>query len=192
MALVDFKKGRALTAREIKAATLSATGWTTEQYNKEYDKLRNRTRHYERASGLTAGTYQVNELLYREALAQKKHGDSYRPSALMRDIRASTSYSTGEAQRVAALRVSRERALTGIEQSFAGAAQKHAPVAEMLTRARQQIAAGADVDLSALKTELQTEIKSAKEYNRAQERARGLPRGSYKGGYDRGSEYKES
>lgn len=191
MALVDLNKGGLLSKKEIKARTLAVTGWTTEQYNKEYDKLRNRVRNYERATGKQRGTYAVNELLYKEQAAKKKYGGEYRPSALLRDIRESTSYSTGEKYAEKAKRVAIPRAFQGLKRSFAGAASKSKAVAEMLSKAEKQLKAGEKVDIKGLTSALEMEIKSAQAYNRAQEKAQGLPRGSYKGGYDKGSKYKQ-
>lgn len=54
----------ALTDKEIKARILDLTGWTTQEYNKQYDRLRNRVKNYQ---SLTGGTEQLrtNEILYR-------------------------------------------------------------------------------------------------------------------------------
>lgn len=49
----DLETGEILqmTDREIKAEVQNITGWTTSQYQKEYDKFRNRLRNYEATIG---------------------------------------------------------------------------------------------------------------------------------------------
>lgn len=101
MAIVDLsKKGKnkTLTAKEIKERTLKATGWTSEQYQREYDKLRNKVRNYERAVG-ESKKIAVNELLYTTQASQKKYGEAYKPSRLVRAILATPSTGTGVVQR---------------------------------------------------------------------------------------------
>lgn len=98
MAIVDFKTNKPLTAREIKKRVMTATGWTSEQYQKQYDILRNKTRNYETATG-SKTKIKVNELLYQQTHAQKKYGATYKPSRLVRAIMATPSASTGAVQR---------------------------------------------------------------------------------------------
>ena len=96
MAIVDLRSGRALTAREIKASVMAARGWTSEQYQKQYDILRNKTRNYEKLTGQPAGSIKVNELLYTQTKAQKRYGANYRPSKQLEAIQATPSASTGK------------------------------------------------------------------------------------------------
>lgn len=98
MAIIDFKTNKPLAAREIKRRVMSATGWTSEQYQKQYDILRNKTRNYERATGSTA-KIAVNELLYQTTAAQRRYGENYKPSRLVRAIQLTPSVSTGTVQR---------------------------------------------------------------------------------------------
>lgn len=54
----------------LKQRTMKLTGWTSEQYNKEYDKLRNRTRAYEKATGSTRKR-DVAQVLFYTKKAEK-------------------------------------------------------------------------------------------------------------------------
>ena len=54
----------------LKQRTMKLTGWTSEQYNKEYDKLRNRTRAYEKAVGSTRKR-DVAQVLFYTKKAEK-------------------------------------------------------------------------------------------------------------------------
>ena len=98
MAIIDFKTNKLLTAREIKKRVMASTGWTSEQYQKQYDILRNKTRNYERATG-SRTRIKVNELLYQQTQSQKRYGAAYKPSRLVRAIMATPSASTGTVQR---------------------------------------------------------------------------------------------
>lgn len=98
MAIIDFKTNKPLTAREIKKRVMASTGWTSEQYQKQYDILRNKTRNYERATG-SKTQIRVNELLYQQTQSQKRYGAAYKPSRLVRAIMATPSSSTGTVQR---------------------------------------------------------------------------------------------
>lgn len=80
MAVQQIINGRSvtLTNKQIKARIIELTGWTPEQYNKQYDIFRNRTRNYEKITGLPRGTIAANEELYRiinkDAYAQRAGG----------------------------------------------------------------------------------------------------------------------
>lgn len=90
----------ALTAREVKAFVMKERGWTSEQYNKEYDKLRNRLRAYEafqRQSGVTVETQSPASLLYFESRARKREGSEYQPSLERQRIQSFPSISSGKA-----------------------------------------------------------------------------------------------
>ena len=90
----------ALTARDVKAYVMKERGWTSEQYNKEYDKLRNRLRAYEayqRQSDVEVETQSPASLLYFESRARKREGEEYQPSLERQRIQAFPSKSTGKA-----------------------------------------------------------------------------------------------
>lgn len=89
-----------MTNREVKSYIMKVNGWTTEQYNKQYDILRNKVRSYEayeRASGRTTQTQSVQSLLFKEAKAKKRMGAEYTPSIKMQRIKSFTSVSSGKA-----------------------------------------------------------------------------------------------
>lgn len=98
MPIIDFKTNKALSAKEIKSRVMRATGWSDEQYRKQYDILRNKTRNYEQLTGASS-KIKVNELLYEKTRAQQRYGAAYRPSRLLRAIEATPSLSTGTVKR---------------------------------------------------------------------------------------------
>lgn len=95
MAIIDFKTRDILSSRQIKSRVRAVTGWTNEQYNKQYDILRNKARNYEKLTGTKVET-PVNELLFRETLAKARYGEDYSASRLLTAIRSTTSQSTGQ------------------------------------------------------------------------------------------------
>lgn len=89
-----------LTAREVKAYVMKERGWTSEQYNKEYDKLRNRLRAYEafqRQSGVEVETQSPASLLYFESRARKREGAEYQPTLELQRVKSFPSISSGKA-----------------------------------------------------------------------------------------------
>ena len=89
-----------MTNREVKAYIMKVNGWTTEQYNKQYDIIRNKVRAYEayeRNSGREVKSQSVQGLLFKEAKAKKRMGSDYQPSIKMQRIRSFTSVSSGKA-----------------------------------------------------------------------------------------------
>ena len=75
-------------------------GWTSEQYNKEYDKLRNRLRAYEafqRQSGVEVETQSPASLLYFESRARKREGAEYQPTLELQRLKSFPSVSSGKA-----------------------------------------------------------------------------------------------
>lgn len=90
----------ALTAREIKSYVMRERGWTSEQYQKEYDKLRNRLRAYEafqRQSGVEVETQSPSALLYFESKARRREGANYRRTIELERIYSFPSISSGKA-----------------------------------------------------------------------------------------------
>lgn len=90
-----------LTARQQAAKVREWTGWTREQYNKQYDILRNRVRAYERATGKTKGSINVADLLAREE--RRKYfnarigGEGQKQSFLYQAVMTAPSTSSGRA-----------------------------------------------------------------------------------------------
>lgn len=90
----------ALTAREIKSYVMKERGWTSDQYSKEYDKLRNRLRAYEgfqRQSGVSVEAQSPASILYFESRARKREGAEYQPSLELQRIKSFPSISSGKA-----------------------------------------------------------------------------------------------
>ena len=94
MAIMNLRTKKIMSAKEIKSYVMKANDWTTAQYNKEYDKLRNRVRAYEKATGRTE-KIAVNELLYTTMRARQRYGDNYRESRLLYNIMQTPSVSSG-------------------------------------------------------------------------------------------------
>lgn len=91
---------RKLSNKEIKAFIMKERGWTTEQYNKEYDKLRNKLRTYEAyeaQSDVNVTKQSPAHILYYEAKAMKRRGANYQRSIALERINAFPSLSTGKA-----------------------------------------------------------------------------------------------
>lgn len=90
-----IRRGKRLSARERKAQTMEWTGWSSEQYQREYDRLRNRARNYERVTG--AARIDVADVLAREARRRyyTERGADIQPTALYRAIMSAPSSSTG-------------------------------------------------------------------------------------------------
>ena len=90
----------ALTAREIKSYVMKERGWTSDQYSKEYDKLRNRLRAYEafqRQSGVSVEAQSPASILYFESRSRKREGAEYQPSLELQRIKSFPSISSGKA-----------------------------------------------------------------------------------------------
>ena len=93
------RDGKPMTARQQAAYVRSLTGWTREEYNKQYDILRNRARAYERGSGLARGTVNVSDLLARNARAQfysRYYGETYKPTGIYAAVQSAPSVSSGK------------------------------------------------------------------------------------------------
>lgn len=89
-----------LSDREVKAYIMEQRGWTSEQYSKEYDKLRNRVKNYEafqRAHGVSPKTQSARDILYKETKAMARHGADYKPTEQLQRLKSFPSYSTGKA-----------------------------------------------------------------------------------------------
>lgn len=100
--IFETRKGvrRELKSSEIKSRVMKQRGWTSDKYNKEYDKLRNRLRAYERyqeARGVPVEKQSPAILLYRESQARRREGANYTPSKEMQRIQSFPSISSGKA-----------------------------------------------------------------------------------------------
>lgn len=99
MAIIRYKTGEILTSKQVKAEIQAIKGWTTAQYQREYDKFRNKVRNYETISGVEKGKYKVQELLYEKTKAEKRYGANYKPSGLLAAINRTSSSSPGRVKR---------------------------------------------------------------------------------------------
>lgn len=89
-----------MSSREVKAYIMKQNGWTSNQYDKQYDIFKNKLRayeNYERAHGVTSQRQSPTQLLYKEAKTKAREGADYTPSIKMRRIRSFTSVSSGKA-----------------------------------------------------------------------------------------------
>ena len=79
-----------LSASQVKAEVMQIRGWTARQYEKEYDKIRNRIRAYEgfeRLKGEKVTPESPAAFLYKESRAMQRHGADYTPSPRTAAIR---------------------------------------------------------------------------------------------------------
>ena len=93
-----------LSPKAVKAYVMKVRGWTSEQYVKERDILKNKLRAYEsltRAQGGSVETQSPSTLLYKQARAMKKYGADYKPTAQLKAIQATPAYSISKGRKVA-------------------------------------------------------------------------------------------
>ena len=99
MAIIRYKTGEILTPKQVKAEIQAIKGWTTAQYQREYDKFRNKVRNYETLSGVEKGKYKVQDLFYEKTKSEKRYGANYKPSGLLAAITRTSSSSPGRVKR---------------------------------------------------------------------------------------------
>lgn len=100
--IYQFKDGVQvpLTDKQIRSFIMKNRGWTAKQYEKEYDKLRNRLRAYEKyqqISGAVVEKQSPASLLYFETKSMKRRGTAYKQSLEMQRIQSFPSISSGKA-----------------------------------------------------------------------------------------------
>lgn len=96
--------GKKVTAKEKKAAIMSANNWTAEQYRKQYDIFKNKLRAYEsfrKAHGAEVTPQSPQDLLYRQAKAIKREGAAYEPSLEMKRIQSFSAVSITKGRQLA-------------------------------------------------------------------------------------------
>lgn len=109
MAIIkNFRTGETYSAKELKQKNIALLGFKgtaaekSRQYEKYYDRLRNRVRNYEESvKGTAEQKKQINvaEYIFKTETAKKNYGKNYIPSPLSRAIEASTTISTGKFSR---------------------------------------------------------------------------------------------
>lgn len=120
--------GKTLTAREQAEEVRKLTGWTRQEYQKQYDVLRNRVRAYERGTGVSEQDKRINvaDLLASNAkrmFYSKYYGEEYKPTALYKAVMQAPSISSGKKlSRKAEVRIE-QAAETRIEEQFGGFAK---------------------------------------------------------------------
>lgn len=95
MAIINPRTGKRLTDRQIKSQIQELTGWSTSEYQKKYDIIRNRLRNYQKVTG-THKEERVNEFIYKVERAKKKYGKDYIPSDYVSSVLGFTASSTGK------------------------------------------------------------------------------------------------
>lgn len=191
MAIVDLKTGRVLSPREIKARTLAATGWTSEEYQKQYDILRNKARAYEKTAGVNVG--KINEFLYKEQAAKARYGAAYKQSALVRAVRETESVSSGAAAQARAANRLEAKARARLFKDYERLGAKYKPVGELIKEAKST---PEKYTAAELRQKLGAAAKELEEYQKtkAQETAgrTGYKSRRQRGSYDAGSTYNEN
>lgn len=94
MAIINPRTGKRLTDRQIKIQIQEITGWSTSEYQKKYDIIRNRLRNYQKVTG-THKEERVNEFIYKMERAKKKYGKDYIPSDYVSSVLGFSATSTG-------------------------------------------------------------------------------------------------
>lgn len=137
MAIINYRTGKTLTARQMKAYVMQQRGITSDEYNKLYDQTRNRVRNYETITGQKL-SFKVNELIYQQTKSEARYGADYSPSLLIRNIMDTTSASPsrikrqddGALQGVSAAQS--ERLREDILSDFSGLIKNYAPAAQFV------------------------------------------------------------
>lgn len=191
MAVFDLNTGEALSSREIKRRVLAATGWTSEEYNKQYDVLRNKVRTYEKTTGANVGA--VNELLYKEQLAKRRYGAAYKPSSLVRAVRATESVSTGAAAQARAQTRLERKAYETLFKDYERLGAKYKPVGEYIAAVRANPSAYTVAEVRRTLGERAAELEAYQRARATEARRRtGYPSRRQRGAYDAGSTYEDT
>ena len=136
-----FRGNKELTASEVKSFIMQQRGWTSQEYQKEYDKLRNRVRNlesYQRAQGVSVPKQNVSAILYREAKAMKTYGARYTPSQEIERLRSFTSVSTGRFKASVVSERLTQSQKTYVEARFAGLMSANSAAHEIYERLRNE------------------------------------------------------
>lgn len=135
------RAGRTLKSSEQKKLVMQWTGWSSARYNKEYDKLRNRVRNFEKAATATKQKINVADLLLREERAKyyaKKQGREYVQSPLYAAVSAAPSTSTGAESLTRSAREKISAARERLTEAEFGGFIKNSKYAEEIARAVEE------------------------------------------------------
>lgn len=94
----------AMTSKEVKAYVMKQNGWTSEQYRKQYDILKNKVRAYEsfrKSQGISEQPQNIVKMLYAEAKSKARYGSDYKPSEKMQQIKGFSAYSITKGRQLA-------------------------------------------------------------------------------------------
>ena len=119
--------GVRLTPREQKAKVLGWTGWSKKEYERQYDRLRNRVRNFERANGLEKGSINAANLLARHAREEyfaKRQGREVNNTTLWTAVNETTSASTGAKLSARTTAKIQTAGLASLDARFAGIREK--------------------------------------------------------------------
>lgn len=93
-----------MTSREVKAYVMEQNGWTSDQYRKQYDILKNKVRAYEsfrKSQGIKEQPQNIVKMLYSEAKSKARYGEDYKPSQKMQQIKRFSAYSITKGRQLA-------------------------------------------------------------------------------------------
>ena len=119
--------GKELSAREQKALVMREAGWSSKEYQKRYDVLRNRARNYERAVGLEKGTINVADLLARDVhyrYRAEKEGYSYKPTEIFKAVSQTVASSPSRVLSANAIGRATSLEVDRIQRQFRGVIEK--------------------------------------------------------------------
>lgn len=97
-------KQQYLTSREVKAFIMKQNNWTKEQYQKQYDIIKNKLKAYEsykEAQGVKVERQSTQALLFHEARAKQLYGANYKPSTKMQQVKSFSAYSITKGRKLA-------------------------------------------------------------------------------------------
>lgn len=93
-----------ISYRSAKQEVLKIRGWTSEEYQKKYDILKNKVRAYESfkaSKGIKVEKQNISELLYKESKKIKQYGKDYTPSLEMQRIQSFSAVSISKGRQLA-------------------------------------------------------------------------------------------
>ena len=168
--------GRTLSAKEQAAEVRNLTGWTRQEYQKQYDILRNRVRAYERGTGVTDQDKKINvaDLLASDVKRRfyaKYYGEEYKPTALYKAVMQAPSISSGKKLSNKAQERIEQAAETRIEEQFGGFAKNSKYAEEIKKDVEELRKSGNYTPQEHLKIiekylkEIENERKNVEEYN---------------------------
>ena len=129
--------GKELTPREQAAYVRKITGWTVKEYQREYDRLRNRARNFERINNIPRGSINVADMLAGFQRSKYMHataGEMYTGTNLYQAVMAAPSVSTGARISARATAQPQSIGLQLLERQFAGLLTKSVYSQEIKTQ----------------------------------------------------------